>query len=225
MQNVFSIAIDGPSGAGKSTIAKILARRLNAMYLDTGAMYRTIGLYMLRHEININDAAAVADNVGKVNISVGYEDGVQKMYLDGEDVSMAIRTPEASMVASKVSAVPEVRLRLVDLQRKIAEGQNVVMDGRDIGTHVLPNATLKIYLTASAEVRAQRRLLELEQRGEDVIYEKVLAEMIERDYTDTHREVSPLRPAEDARRVDCSDLTLDEVVALIEKMARKAIGG
>lgn len=225
MQKVFSIAIDGPAGAGKSSIAKILAKRLDAMYLDTGAMYRTIGLYMLRNEININDANAIAAHVNEVNISVGYENGTQRMYLDGQDVSEAIRTPDASMAASKVSSVPEVRVRLVDLQRKIAEGQNVVMDGRDIGTHVLPNATLKIYLTASAEVRAQRRQLELEAKGQHEPFEKVLSEMIERDYTDMNRKTSPLRPAEDAKRVDCSDLTLEEVVSLIEKMARNAIGG
>lgn len=225
MQKVFSIAIDGPAGAGKSSIAKILAKRLDAMYLDTGAMYRTIGLYMLRNEININDANSIAAHVNEVNISVSYENGTQRMYLDGQDVSEAIRTPDASMAASKVSAVPEVRVRLVDLQRKIAEGQNVVMDGRDIGTHVLPNATLKIYLTASAEVRAHRRQLELEAKGQHEPFEKVLAEMIERDYTDMNRKTSPLRPAEDAKRVDCSDLTLEEVVSLIEKMAHNAIGG
>ena len=225
MQNNFSIAIDGPAGAGKSTVARMLAKSLDAMYLDTGAMYRTIGLYMLRNDIPVTDAREVAAHVNDVDISVGYENGVQRMYLGGEDVTGAIRTPEAAIAASKVSAVPAVRKRLVALQRKIAEGHNVVMDGRDIGTHVLPDATLKIYLTASAEVRAQRRLAELEARGESESYEKVLTEMIDRDYTDMNRETSPLRPAADARRVDNSDLSPDEAVALIRKMAMEAIGG
>ncbi len=223
MQKVFSIALDGPAGAGKSSIAKILAKRMNAMYLDTGAMYRAVGLYMVRNGVNINDPAAIANRVYDADIDVRYENGAQRIYLEGKDVSEAIRTPDASMAASKVSAVPEVRERMVDLQRKIAEGQSVVMDGRDIGTHVLPNATLKVYLTASVEVRAHRRQLELQAKGKDEPYEKVLSEMIERDYADSHRAASPLRPAEDAKRVDCSDLTLEEVVALIEKMARKAM--
>lgn len=223
MQKVFSIALDGPAGAGKSSIAKILAKRMNAMYLDTGAMYRAVGLYMVRNGVNINDPAAIAGRVYDADIDVRYENGAQRIYLEGKDVSEAIRTPDASMAASKVSAVPKVRERMVDLQRKIAEGQSVVMDGRDIGTHVLPNATLKVYLTASVEVRAHRRQLELQAKGKDEPYEKVLSEMIERDYADSHRAASPLRPAADAKRVDCSDLTLEEVVALIEKMARKAM--
>ena len=223
MQKVFSIALDGPAGAGKSSIAKILAKRMNAMYLDTGAMYRAVGLYMVRNGVNINDPAAIANRVYDADIDVRYENGAQRIYLEGKDVSEAIRTPDASMAASKVSAVPKVRERMVDLQRKIAEGQSVVMDGRDIGTHVLPNATLKVYLTASVEVRAHRRQLELQAKGKDEPYEKVLCEMIERDYADSHRAASPLRPAADAKRVDCSDLTLEEVVALIEKMARKAM--
>ena len=225
MQKVFSIAIDGPAGAGKSSIAKILAMRLDAMYLDTGAMYRAVGLYMLRREININDPKAIAAHVGEADIDIRCENGAQHIYLEGGDVSEAIRTPEASMAASKVSAVSEVRARLVELQRQIARGQNVVMDGRDIGTHVLPDATLKIYLTASAEVRAKRRQLELEAKGRSEPYEKVLSEMIERDYTDMNRKASPLRPAEDSKHVDSSDLTFDEVVGLLERMAREAIGG
>lgn len=225
MMTPFSIALDGPSGAGKSTIAKALATELGAVYLDTGAMYRAIGLFMLRKQININDPRKIADHVYDADIDVRYENGTQHIYLDGGDVSEAIRTPEASMAASKVSAVPEVRKRLVELQQKIAEGQNVVMDGRDIGTHVLPNATLKIYLTASVEVRAKRRQLELESKGQSEPYEKVLSEMMARDYADMNRAASPLRAAADAKRVDCSDLTLDEVVSLLEKMSRTAIGG
>ena len=225
MQKTFSIAIDGPAGAGKSTIAKALARSLDAMYLDTGAMYRAIGLAMLRAGVPTTNTAAVADAVDDVDIEVRYEGGAQHIYLAGEDVSEAIREPEVSIAASKVSAVQHVRERMVELQRKIAEGQNVVMDGRDIGTHVLPNATLKIYLTASAEVRARRRCLELEEKSMPEPYEKVLAEMIERDYLDTHREASPLRPAADSRPVDSSDLTLEETVETIRRMALEAIGG
>lgn len=219
----FSIAIDGPAGAGKSTIAKALARELNAMYLDTGAMYRAIGLYMLRKGIQ-NDPGAVAANVGEVEINVEYIDGAQHIFLGDEDVSATIREPEVSMAASAVSKVPEVRTRMVALQRKIAEGHNVIMDGRDIGTHVLPNATLKIFLTASAEERARRRCLELEQKGMPEPYEKVLEEMKERDYQDTHRAASPLRPADDAVFVDTSDLDLDQSVAEMKRLAVEAIG-
>ena len=223
MSNVFSIAIDGPAGAGKSTMAKALAKALGAMYLDTGAMYRAFGLFMLRKGA-VNDAAAVAKCVEDVDIAVRFVDGAQRLYLSGEDVTDAIREPEVSMAASTVSAVPQVRERMVALQRKIAEGQNVVMDGRDIGTKVLPNATLKIYLTASAEERARRRCKELEEKGKAEPYEQVLRDMIQRDYQDTHRAASPLQPAEDAVHVDTSDLTIEESVALMKKMADEAIG-
>ena len=222
MNKPFSIAIDGPAGAGKSTMAKALARSLGAMYLDTGAMYRAFGLYMLRKGA-VNDPAAVARCVDDVDISVRFIDGAQHLFLAGEDVTRAIREPEVSMAASTVSAVPEVRERMVALQRKIAEGQNVVMDGRDIGTKVLPNATLKIYLTASAEERARRRCLELEEKGMPEPYEKVLQEMIRRDYQDTHRAASPLRPAEDAVELDNSDLDLEGTVAAMKRLALAAI--
>ena len=218
----FSIAIDGPAGAGKSTMAKALAKSLNAMYLDTGAMYRAFGLYMLRQGA-VNNTAAIAACVNDVDITVRFIDGTQHLFLAGEDVSQAIREPEVSMAASTVSAVPQVRERMVALQRKIAEGQNVVMDGRDIGTKVLPNATLKIYLTASAEERARRRCLELQEKGMPEPYEKVLQEMIRRDYQDTHRAASPLQPAEDSVHVDSSDLTVEETVALMKKLALEAI--
>ena len=219
----FSIAIDGPAGAGKSTIAKALARELDAMYLDTGAMYRAIGLALTRQGLDPADARAVATAVGGVDIAVRYEGGAQHIYLGDEDVSRAIREPEVSMAASAVSAVPEVRERLVALQRKIAEGQNVVMDGRDIGTKVLPNATLKIYLTASVEERARRRCLELKEKGMEEPFDKVLQEMIQRDYQDTHRAASPLCRAEDAKLVDTSSLTLDESVEAIRALAMEAI--
>ena len=221
MLKVFSIAIDGPAGAGKSTVAKAVAAELGAFYLDTGAMYRTVGLYMQQHGI------AGAENVAKAcdlpNLDVRFIDGVQHMLLDGVDVTEVIRTPEASMMASKVSSVPAVRKRLVALQQKIAEGNSVVMDGRDIGTDVLPNATLKIFLTASCEVRAERRHRELVAKGKDEPYEKVLAEIVERDYNDSHRAASPMRQAEDAIRVDTSDMTQAQAVAHIVELARKAI--
>ncbi len=218
----FSIAIDGPAGAGKSTIAKALAGELNAMYLDTGAMYRAFGLYMLRRGA-VDDVEAVAASVGDVDITVEFIDGVQHIFLGGEDVSAAIREPEVSMAASAVSKVPEVRVRMVALQRRIAEGHSVIMDGRDIGTKVLPNATLKIFLTASAEERARRRCLELEQKGMPEPYEKVLEEMKQRDYQDSHRAASPLRPAEDAVFVDTSNLSLEQSVAEMRKLAVEAI--
>ena len=221
MSKPFSIAIDGPAGAGKSTMAKALAKELNAMYLDTGAMYRAFGLYMLRKGA-VNNPSVVARCVDDVDITVRFVDGAQRLYLSGEDVTQAIREPEVSMAASTVSAVPQVRERMVALQRKIAEGQNVVMDGRDIGTKVLPDATLKIFLVASAEVRARRRCKELAEKGMPEPYEKVLREMEARDYQDTHRAASPLRRADDAVELDSSDLTLEETVAAMKRLAREA---
>ncbi|MBQ6121363.1 MAG: (d)CMP kinase [Clostridia bacterium] len=218
----FSIAIDGPAGAGKSTVAKAVATELSAMYLDTGAMYRAFGLYMLRRGA-IKDKSAIIAAVDDVDITVEFIDGAQHIFLGGEDVTQAIREPEVSMAASEVSTVPEVRERMVALQRKIAEGHDVIMDGRDIGTKVLPNATLKIYLTASVEERARRRCLELEQKGIPEPYEKVLEEMKARDYQDTHRAASPLRPADDAVTVDTTNNTLEESVAEIRRLALEAI--
>lgn len=218
----FSIAIDGPAGAGKSTVAKAVAAELNAMYLDTGAMYRAFGLYMLRRGAN-KDKSAIIAAVDDVDITVEFIDGAQHIFLGGEDVTQAIREPEVSMAASDVSAVPEVRERMVALQRKIAEGHDVIMDGRDIGTKVLPNATLKIYLTASVEERARRRCLELAQKGNPEPYEKVLEDMKARDYQDTHRAASPLRPADDAVTVDTTNNTFEESVAEIRRLALEAI--
>ena len=219
----FSIAIDGPAGAGKSSVAKAVAAELNAMYLDTGAMYRAFGLYMLRRGAT-NDRRAIVDAVDSVDITVEFIDGAQHIFLGGEDVTDAIRAPEVSKAASDVSAVPEVRERMVALQRKIAEGHDVIMDGRDIGTKVLPNATLKIFMTASDEVRAHRRCLELEQKGKPEPYEKVLREMKERDYQDSHRAASPLCAAGDAVSVDTTEMSFDETVAEIRRLALDAIG-
>ena len=221
MQKIFSVAIDGPAGAGKSTVAKAVAKALNAAYLDTGAMYRTMGLYMAEH--GHRRPEAIAEAARTPDLRVEFRDGAQRMFLDGEDVTERIRTPEAAATASKVSAVGAVRERLVDLQREIARGQSVVMDGRDIGTVVLPDATVKIYLTASCEVRAKRRFDELTQAGKEIAYEQVLDDIVQRDYNDAHRAVSPMRQADDAVRVDTSEMTRDEVVADIVRRVRAAI--
>ena len=224
-KKIFSIAIDGPAGAGKSTLARAAAARLGAMYLDTGAMYRTVGLYFLRKGLD-GDAEAVARLAADMDVGMDFdESGAQHMYLDGEDVSQAIRTPEASMAASRVSAVPEVRERLVRLQRDTARGVAIVMDGRDIGTKVLPDATLKVYLTASAEVRSLRRYSELRGKGEAVAYHRVLDEIVERDYNDMHRAASPLARAADAKLLDTSNMTLQEAEDALVCLARAAIGG
>ncbi len=224
MKKTFSIAIDGPAGAGKSSVAKALAKALDAMYLDTGAMYRAFGLALLRMGVDVTDPAAVAAHAGNTDISVDYVDGGQRIYIGGEDVTGAIRSPEVSAAASLTSAVPEVREEMVALQRRIAEGHNVIMDGRDIGTVVLPNATLKVYLTASAEERARRRCRELEEKGAPQPYEQVLREIEERDWRDTHREASPLKAAEDAVIVDTSDMSLDESVSALRALAEKTCG-
>ena len=224
LNQTFSIAIDGPAGAGKSTIARAAAERLGAMYLDTGAMYRAVGLYFLRRGLD-GDVRTVAEHASEVHVSVKPEDGVQRIFLNGEDVTEAIRTPEASLAASHVAAVPEVRERMVALQREIAKGYSIVMDGRDIGTKVLPDATLKLYVTASPEVRARRRHLELIQKGEEMPFKQVLAEIRERDYNDTHRAASPLVQAEDAHLLDTSNMTMEQSLGEVERLFREAIGG
>ena len=217
MRKHFSIAIDGPAGAGKSTVAKAVAKALGAVYLDTGAMYRTMGLYMSDNDITGPERIASAS--AKPEVQVRFIGDAQHMVLDGTDVTDRIHTPEAS----KVSAVPAVRERMVALQREIAQGQSVVMDGRDIGTYVLPDATLKIYLTASCEVRAERRHRQLVAAGKDEPYEKVLSEIVERDFNDAHRAVSPMRQADDAVRMDTSDMTEEQVVDAIVARAKAAI--
>lgn len=213
---MFKVAIDGPSGAGKSTIAKTVARRLGFVYIDTGAMYRTAALACLNQnaDIKLNPEKAIKI-VNNISIDIDYIEGEQRIFLDGVDVSDKIRTPEVSMGASDVSAIGKVREKLVALQRVLAGTKNVIMDGRDIGTHVLPDAEVKIFLTASAEVRATRRYKELIEKGTQVSYEDVLADIIKRDMQDETREVSPLKKAEDAVLADTSDLTFDESVALV----------
>lgn len=213
---MFKVAIDGPSGAGKSTIAKTVARKLGFVYIDTGAMYRTAALACLNQntDIKLNPEKAI-EIVNNISIDIDYIEGEQRIFLDGVDVSDKIRTPEVSMGASDVSAIGKVREKLVALQRVLAGTKNVIMDGRDIGTHVLPDADVKIFLTASAEVRAKRRYKELIEKGAQVSYEDVLADIIKRDMQDQTREVSPLKQAEDALFADTSELTFDESVSLV----------
>ena len=219
----FAIAIDGPAGAGKSSVAKEVAKSMKANYLDTGAMYRAFGLYMLRCAVDINDMDMVAARAEEPDVRVKYEEGKQITCLGEEDVSKEIREEMCSRAASAISRVPEVRERLVKLQQQIAENTDLVMDGRDIGTHVLPNAAVKIFLTASAEVRAKRRYDELMAKGQEADYDKVLADIVARDYQDTHRAASPLRKADDAVEVDTSYMTIEEVIAKISEIARAAI--
>ena len=211
-----AVAIDGPAGAGKSTIARAAAKKLGFIYVDTGALYRSIGLNALRNDVNISDAEAVTATLDELKVELSFDaQGAQIVLLNGEDVSSLIRTPEVSMAASKVSAIPAVRAFLLDLQRNMAKTQSVIMDGRDIGTVVLPDAQVKIFLTASAEIRAKRRFDELIEKGQDVKYEDVLADVVERDYNDSHREIAPLKPAEDSKLADTSDLTLEQSIELI----------
>lgn len=211
MDTHITVAIDGPSGAGKSTIARAAARRFGLIYVDTGAIYRTVGLAGERAGIDCADAAAVQTLLPGLKIELVYDAaGEQRMLLNGEDVSETIRLPEVSILASRVSALAVVRAFLLDMQRSLARTHSVVMDGRDIGTVVLPDADLKIYLTASAEERARRRCLELSERGTPKAYEEVLREINERDYQDMHRDIAPLREAEDAVRLDTSKLSFEE---------------
>lgn len=197
-----NIAIDGPAGAGKSSTAKLIAKKLGYIYVDTGALYRTVGLYSIRKGIDTKDAEKVIATLPDVKVELKFIDGSQHVFLNGEDVSDAIRTPEASMGASNVSAIPKVREFLFDLQRSIAANKNCIMDGRDIGTVVLPNADVKIFLTASVEERANRRYKEMLEKGESADYNDILEDIKKRDYQDSHREIAPLRQADDAIFVD-----------------------
>jgi len=212
------IAIDGPAGAGKSTIAKRVAADLSYIYIDTGAMYRSIGLYMLRNGIDIHDRDKVEIESENADVSLSYVDGNLHVFLNGEDVSNEIRKEEVGNAASVVSAYPLVRRNLTELQRRLAKKENVVMDGRDIGTCVLPDAFLKIYLTASPEVRGERRYRELMDKGESPDLDRIIEDIKKRDQADMNREISPLRKADDAVEVDSSDMTIDEVVNRIESL-------
>lgn len=218
-----NVAIDGPGGAGKSTISKRAAKELGFLYVDTGALYRAVGLNAMRTGADLNDTESIEKSLDGISVDLKYENGEQAVLLNGENVSSLIRTPEASMAASAVSAVPKVRKFLFSLQQNIAAKNNCIMDGRDIGTVVLPNAQVKIFLTASPEERAMRRYKELVEKGGNVEYENVLAELKQRDYNDSHRALAPLKPAEDSALVDTTGLDLEESVEKIIKMIKEKL--
>ncbi len=221
---MISIAIDGPAGAGKSTIAKLAAAELSYIYVDTGALYRSVGWYVLEQGKDPAEAKQVVPLLKRISVELQYVNGEQRVFLNGRDVSSEIRLPEVSMAASHVSAIPEVRKFLFSLQRELAEKNNVVMDGRDIGTVVLPHAQIKIFLTASAEDRANRRLKQLAEAGTSVDYNTLLEEIKQRDYNDSHRAVAPLKQAEDAKLIDTTGCSLEESVDIILGYIRSCLG-
>ena len=225
MGKTIAVAIDGPAGAGKSTIARRLAKSLNYIYVDTGALYRTVALSVMQSKVDSDDVSAVVFHLNRISVDITYKGDEQRVLLDGNDVSDLIRTPEVSMMASKTSAIPEVRAFLLGLQRKLAEEHNVVMDGRDIATVVLPDAKVKIFLTASPEVRAKRRYDELIQKGEKVEFSDVLADLIQRDEQDMNRPVAPLKPSEQSVIVDTSELDLEQAVAAMKSVVDSVILG
>ena len=214
----FNVAIDGPAGAGKSTIAKAVAKKLNYIYVDTGAMYRAMALYRLREQVDPGQPDKVSEKCEQADITIAYENGQQVVYLNGENVNPYLRTEEVGNMASAISTFPRVRAKLVELQKSLAAKSDCIMDGRDIGTCVLPNAQVKVYLTASSLVRAKRRYDELTAKGEVCDLAKIQADIEERDYRDMHREHSPLCQAEDAVLVDSSDMSIDEVIDTILKL-------
>ncbi len=218
-----SIAIDGPAGAGKSTLARRIAGELGYIYVDTGALYRTVALYLLRQHIDAADTDKVEAALPGIRVDIRFEEGLQQVYLNGENVSGQIRTPEVSMMASASSALPAVRRFLLEQQRELARTHDVVMDGRDIGTVVLPQADVKIFLTASAEERARRRYEELIEKGQEVTFQDVLRDMKQRDAQDENRAVAPLKPAEDAIRVDTTGDTLEQSVARMIDIIRQRL--
>ena len=225
MKKIINIAIDGPGGAGKSTISKAVAKKLDILYVDTGSLYRTIGLFVKSKNVDPKNAEAVTAILPEISIEVKYENGAQVNYLNGVNHGDAIRTPEMSMYASAVSAIPSVRAFLLETQKQIAKVNSVIMDGRDIGTVILPNADVKIFLTASAECRAMRRYKELCERGQKVNYEDVLREMNERDTQDSSRAIAPAKPAEDAILLDTTSFDFEESVNAILEIIEKKCGG
>lgn len=225
MAKYISIAIDGPAGAGKSTIARRLAKELGYYYVDTGAIYRTVAYFFDLWGISPKDADGISRYIDELTVGIEYDDdGVQHMIMNGMDVTADIRTQEISQKASLVSAQPIVREMLLDMQRQVALEHNVIMDGRDIGTVVLPKATVKIFLMASAEVRANRRTKELLERGQKADYNRILQEIQQRDYQDTHREIAPLKPARDSVKLDTSHMDIDGVIAAIKEIVEKKVG-
>lgn len=220
---MINVAIDGPAGAGKSSISRKAAQKLGYIYVDTGALYRTVGLKFSICGADTSLDCDIEKILADTLVDIKFVNGEQRVFLDGRDVSDDIRTPKASMMASAVSAKPQVRAFLLEMQRKLARENNVIMDGRDIGTVVLPDATVKIYLTASAEVRANRRLKELLEKGEKVTFKEVYDDMVKRDYNDMHREIAPLKKAEDAVVADTSDCSFDESVELVLQIVKERI--
>ena len=220
---MISVAIDGPAGAGKSTIARAAAKELGFLYADTGALYRAVACYMMSR-VDPADASAVVPLLDEVSVELKFAEGEQRVFLNGEDVSDRIRTPEVSVHASEVSQIPQVRQFLFSLQQDLAKTNSIVMDGRDIGTVVLPHAAVKIFLTADPEVRARRRFRELTEKGLEVTFEEVLADVVKRDDADMHRAVSPLRQAADAVRVDTTDCSLEESIARVIRVIREKLG-
>ena len=218
-----NIAIDGPAGAGKSSVAKLAAKELGFIYIDTGALYRAVGVAVLRKGLKTDCSEDVLSVLPEINIELAFTDGEQRVLLNGEDVSRDIRLPEASMAASNVSAIPEVRAFLLDMQKRFARENNCLMDGRDIGTVILPHARPKIFLTASPEVRADRRYKELIEKGTPKDYNELLEEIKLRDYNDSHRAVAPLKPADDAYILDSSDMPIEAVVEKIVSLAKEAM--
>ena len=225
MEQKISIAIDGPAGAGKSTIARRLAQAMGYRYVDTGAIYRTVAYFMDLWGVSPKDTDGVNRYIDELTVNIEYDDeGVQHMIMNGMDVTADIRTPEISQKASLIAAQPVVREALLDMQREAARQYDVVMDGRDIGSVVLPKATVKIFLTASAEVRAHRRCKELQERGQKVDYDQILKDIRQRDYQDTHRDIAPLKMTRDSVKLDTSDMTIDQVIAAMKKIIGEKVG-
>lgn len=220
---MINIAIDGPAGAGKSTIAKAVAAKLGIIYLDTGAMYRAVAYAALKKGIDVKDPEGVAQLLENLEMDIRYENGVQNVYVNGENATPYLRTPEMSKAASDISALPVVRYKMVELQREFAAKYDVVLDGRDIGTFVLPDANCKFYMTASPEERAKRRFEELTAKGETCDYNTVLQDIVKRDYNDSHREVAPLKQADDAYYLDTTELSIAEVTERVEKIVKERV--
>ena len=216
----YNVAIDGPAGAGKSTIAKLLAKEKGYLYVDTGAMYRGLAVHFIKKGILPTEKEKIAEACADAEVSIGYTDGVQQVYLNGENITSQLRDEAVGKMASVSSAVPEVRAKLLDMQRNLAKEKDIVMDGRDIGTNVLPNADVKVYLTASVECRAKRRFDELIAKGEECSYDEIAKDIEERDARDMNREIAPLCQAKDAVLVDSSNLTIEEVVETIDRLCK-----